>query len=72
MQPGLIGFGALEKLSTSRVIFTDVSKDLLNHAQTIARDIGVLERCEFIFTSAEALSSIGDESRHRSKNKGCL
>jgi cyclopropane fatty-acyl-phospholipid synthase-like methyltransferase len=43
---GLIGFGALELLSEQgRVIFSDVSRDLLDHCQTIADALGVSSRC---------------------------
>ena len=59
---GLIGFRALEKWKTSRVIFTDISQDLLTHAQTIAKRMDLLTRCEFACVGAEALSVIGDAS----------
>jgi len=59
---GLIGFGALEKWKTSRVIFSDISQDLLNQSQTIAEEMGVLNRCQFVTASAEDLSMIEDES----------
>lgn len=59
---GLIGFGALEKSKTSRVIFSDISQDLLNQSQTIAEEMGVLNRCQFVTASAEDLSMIEDES----------
>ena len=59
---GLIGFGALEKWNTSRVIFADISQNLLNHAQTIAKRMDLLTRCEFACVGAEALSVIGDAS----------
>ncbi len=59
---GLIGFGALEKWKTSRVIFTDISEDLLSHTQAIAQRMDLLKRCEFACVSAEALTVIDDES----------
>ena len=34
---GLIAFGALEKFHTCRVIFSDISDDLLQHAERLAR-----------------------------------
>jgi cyclopropane fatty-acyl-phospholipid synthase-like methyltransferase len=34
---GLIAFGALEKVDTSRVIFSDISQDLLDHSQALAQ-----------------------------------
>ncbi len=49
---GLIGFGALEKWKTSRVIFADLSQDLLTHAQTIAKRMDLLKRCEFVCVGA--------------------
>jgi len=57
---GLIAFGALEKVHTSRVIFSDISQDLLDHAQAIAREMNLLDRCQFLNASADDLSSITD------------
>src|SRR5512134_271630 len=54
---GLIAFGALEKASTSRVIFSDISQDLLDHSQSLARELNLLERCQFLNASADDLSS---------------
>lgn len=59
---GLIAFGALNKVKTSKVIFSDISQDLLNHAQVIARELQVAHRCEFIRASADDLSLIPDAS----------
>ena len=59
---GLIAFGALEKAATVKVIFSDISQDLLNHAQAIARKMDVLDRCRFICAPAENLSAINNES----------
>ena len=43
---GLIGFGALDLVgATGRVIFSDISKDLLEECGRTAKDIGVLSRC---------------------------
>jgi cyclopropane fatty-acyl-phospholipid synthase-like methyltransferase len=33
---GLIAFGALEKSPASRIIFSDISQDLLDHARSLA------------------------------------
>jgi arsenite methyltransferase len=53
---GLIGFGALERVGDSgRVIFSDVSEDLLDECRRIADELGVAERCEFIRASADDL-----------------
>jgi len=57
---GLIAFGALEKVDTSRVIFSDISQDLLDHSQSLARETNLLERCQFLNASADDLSSITD------------
>lgn len=59
---GLIAFGALEKVSTSRVILSDISEDLLAHTQSIAQEMNVFPRCRFIRASADDLSPIQDGS----------
>ena len=60
---GLIAFGALERVGPSgRVIFSDISPDLLSYCQTRAMELGVLERCQFIQASAEDLMSVQDAS----------
>ena len=55
---GLIAFGALEKVNTSQVIFSDISQDLLDHARSLAKEMNVLDRCRFVNTSADDLSVI--------------
>ena len=53
---GLIGFGALELVGSSgRVIFSDVSEDLLDECRRIADELGVAARCEFVLASADDL-----------------
>ncbi len=44
---GLIAFGALERLGplSGRVIFSDISQDLLDHCRKAADDEGLLARC---------------------------
>jgi arsenite methyltransferase len=59
---GLIAFGALEKVANSHVIFSDISQDLLDHAQSLAREMNLLERCQFLNAPADNLSSIADET----------
>lgn len=60
---GLIGFGALERVGASgRVIFSDVSDDLLAHVERVARDAGVIERCRFVRADAADLALMDDES----------
>ena len=53
---GLIGFGALELVGESgRVIFSDVSEDLLDECRCIADGLGVTDRCDFLRASADDL-----------------
>lgn len=60
---GLIAFGAIEKLGGSgRVIFSDISQDLLDHSRELAERMGVLDRCSFILAAAEDLRPILDAS----------
>jgi len=59
---GLIAFGALEKIESCRVIFSDISDDLLQHVQVLARQMNLLQRCEFVRASADDLSMFEDES----------
>jgi len=55
---GLIAFGALER-GAGRVIFSDVSHDLLDVSRRLAAGD---ERAEFVYARAEDLSPIADES----------
>jgi arsenite methyltransferase len=59
---GLIAFGALEQHETVKVIFSDISPDLLAQAQSLAQEMDLLERCQFLVTSADDLSLLGNES----------
>lgn len=59
---GLIAFGALQKVKTGQVIFCDISQDLLHHAQTIAQESDILDRCQFLLASADDLSVLDDAS----------
>ncbi len=60
---GMIGFGALEEIgSTGRVIFSDISDALLEHARAAAEQMGVLDRCSFVKAAAEDLSAIDNDS----------
>jgi arsenite methyltransferase len=59
---GLIAFGALERTSSGKVIFSDISQDLLDAAASIARDLGVTERCSFLKAAADDLSPLPDGS----------
>jgi arsenite methyltransferase len=60
---GLIGFAALDLVGESgKVIFSDVSEDLLEECRRIADDLGVLPRCDFVLASADDLHAIEDAS----------
>jgi arsenite methyltransferase len=59
---GLVAFGALEKVETSRVIFSDISQDLLDHARSLSQEMNVLDRCQFVQASADDLSVIENTS----------
>src|SRR3954454_7521385 len=60
---GLIAFGALDRVGTDgRAIFSDVSADLVSHAQGLAHDVGAQDRMSFIQAAAENLSPIEDAS----------
>lgn len=60
---GLIAFGALAKLGPSgRVIFNDISQDLLDHAKALAVAAGVDSRCDFVNASADDLSPLESQS----------
>ena len=60
---GLIGFGALDRLGPGgRVIFSDVSQDLLDHCRSAADAYGQLSRCDFVLTSADGLDGVPDGS----------
>jgi arsenite methyltransferase len=53
---GLIAFGALDKFEMCRVIFSDISQDLLDHAEALAQEMNVQDRCQFVRASADDLS----------------
>ncbi len=59
---GLIAFGALEKFPACRVIFSDISDDLLQHAERLAQEMNVHDRCRFVHASADDLSMFADGS----------
>jgi arsenite methyltransferase len=60
---GLIAFGAMPLVEESgRVVFCDVSQDLLDHCRNAATELGVAERAEFARAAAEDLSPIPDGS----------
>ena len=58
---GLVSFGALDRLGPSgRVIFADVSQDLLDHCRRAANAEGVLSQCTFLLAPADDLAPVGD------------
>lgn len=59
---GLIGFAALEQLPRGRVIFSDISAELVERCQGTAAELGVAERCEFLVTGADDLGALEDGS----------
>lgn len=53
---GLLGFGALDRVGPGgRVIFSDISEDLLGECRRIAQELGLLERCRFVRAAADDL-----------------
>ena len=59
---GLIAFAALERVGREgRVLFSDISTDLLEECERVAEKLGVLDRCEFVQASADDLP-FDDES----------
>lgn len=58
---GLLGFGALER-GAGRVVFSDISTDLLDFCQQAAAELGVSDRCKFVEASADDLRPIADGS----------
>ncbi len=58
---GLIGFGALER-GADRVVFSDISDDLLDFCRETADALEVSERCSFVPAGADDLSGITDTS----------
>jgi len=60
---GLLAFGALERLGPSgRVVFSDISQDLLDHCREAVAAEGLLDRCRFVLAAAGALEGVADEA----------
>jgi arsenite methyltransferase len=56
---GLIAFGALERLGPlGRVIFSDISQDLLDYCRKAAEAEGLLDRCSFVLAPADHLRGV--------------
>ncbi len=51
---GLIAFGALDRVGKQgKVIFNDISQDLLDHCRSLAEKSGIIDRCRFLKAPAE-------------------
>jgi ubiquinone/menaquinone biosynthesis C-methylase UbiE len=60
---GLIAFGALPLVGEQgKVILSDISLDLLEHDRSLAQQLGVQNRCEFLQAPADDLSALADAS----------
>lgn len=59
---GLVAFGALSRSETERIVFSDISQELLDHAAALAQKISAAEHCRFVQASAEDLAGIADAS----------
>ncbi|HEV2456360.1 MAG TPA: methyltransferase domain-containing protein [Verrucomicrobiae bacterium] len=60
---GLVAFGAFERLGPSiRAVLTDISAQLLMHAERCALSAGLRDRCAFVQTDAEHLAGVADSS----------
>lgn len=60
---GLVAAAALDLVGPSgRVIFSDISADLLDYCREAAAAGGMTERCEFVLASADSLTGIADAS----------
>ncbi|MHB1593994.1 MAG: class I SAM-dependent methyltransferase [Streptosporangiaceae bacterium] len=58
---GLIAFGALDRVGPAgRVIFSDISADLLEHCRQAARAEGVDRQCQFVRAAADHLAGVAD------------
>jgi ubiquinone/menaquinone biosynthesis C-methylase UbiE len=60
---GLIAFGAIPLVGErGKVIFCDISQNLLDHCRVLAQQMGVLDRCQFLQASADNLRTIESNS----------
>lgn len=60
---GLIAFGALDRVGpTGHVIFSDVSRGLLERCRALALELGLADRCSFVECAADKLEGIADRS----------
>jgi arsenite methyltransferase len=56
---GLVAFGALDR-GAARVVFSDISQDLLDLCERAAEELGVRERCRFLRAPADDLAPVDD------------
>ena len=60
---GVVAFRAIDRVGPSlRVLCTDVSPSMLQHAEAVAVERGVRDQCTFLQCSAETLNDITGES----------
>jgi arsenite methyltransferase len=59
---GLISFAALERVPAGKVIFSDLSNQLIERCREIADRMKVLSQCEFVTASADDLGVLDDAS----------
>lgn len=60
---GVVALRAIERLGPSlKVLMTDISAPLLDHAQALAAGRGVLGQCTFMQGSAESLAGVAQDS----------
>jgi ubiquinone/menaquinone biosynthesis C-methylase UbiE len=60
---GMVGFAVLDRVGDSgRVVFADISDELLARCEGIAESLGVTARCEFVMASASRLDAIDSSS----------
>jgi len=62
---GLIAFGALPLVGEQgKVLFCDISQNLLDHCHALAQQMEVIDRCQFLQASADNLQMIESNSVH--------
>lgn len=60
---GLIAFAALDRVGIyGKVIFSDISQNLLDHCHALAQQTQMLDRCQFVQASAQDLHPIESNS----------
>ena len=59
---GLIGFGALIQDATCRVVFSDISVNLVARSQALAHEMGMSERANFVISTAQNLRKVSSET----------